>query len=186
MVTAVIDADGVIFDFLTPFKEIASNITHREITEVNNDWSLSSRYALTNCEVKKVFNILNENGLWSGFPLLEGADKALKKLIKTGADIYVVSSMPVEQVSNRIKALRRYKISLPVIALGVGSSKKDIYRKLKPDYVIDDYCKHLDEAKEANVKERFLINSSIHNEDRSSATKEFKSLVDSVNFMIGK
>lgn len=179
MIRIALDADGPIFNFLDPFKEIATEVTGRKIKRLNKSWSLSERYGLTNNEVKLVFDIFNQNGLWNGLPLMEDADRAIHDMVNVyKADILVVSSMPLEQVQNRVASLRRNNINLPVVAVGVGNKKTDVYKRFKPDYVIDDYVNHLNEAKLVGVKNRVLINGCEHDEDTASATEIYNSLFD--------
>lgn len=178
--TIVLDADGVIFNFLEPFKELASEITGREIKCVNKEWELHKRLNMTEAEVAKCIETFNSYQLWSALPLIEHADDAIRQLIEHGYKVNVVSSIPLEQVNSRREALARHNLNVTVIAVGLARTKSHVYDALRPDYVIDDYMQHIDEAKEQKVPNRFLIQSCPHLFDTSNATGVFNNLSQAV------
>jgi hypothetical protein len=180
MIRIAIDADGVIFNFLEPFKEIASELTRREINDISTAWNLCDRFDMSKEEVSETFDLLNKYGLWASLPILEDADKAIHQLLKCEAEIIVVSSMPQDQAHKRLEALARYGLHLPVVAVGVGNGKINIYQNFKPDFVIDDYMLHINEAKQLGIPHRILIESCVHKENTSSATAIFNNLVDAI------
>lgn len=177
-----LDADGVIFNFLSHFSHYASNELNRKVRTLNHDWELDERFGLSKTELDQVWNGFNASGQWQHLPVYKGAVEAIN-VLSVVFDMYVVTSMPEEMVHFRRKALDKHGINLPIVTPGFRRSKRQIYEMLGASVVIDDYSAHLIEALDAGIKHRILIEPFKSAINTDSATHKFKSLNHAVDPM---
>lgn len=173
------DADGVFFDFDASWEAVVARVTGAPISITPNVWPLDEKYSITPEELAECWRQFNEGGEWSLMPSIAGAPEWLNAVLDRGIRVSIVTSIDPLFAEQRRQAFRSAGVDPDRIELhcaGLGSSKLDIFRRLKPRLHIDDHGKHLTEAESAGVPVRVLLQGFM--QDHPHATHRVASLAN--------
>lgn len=153
--TIIVDLDGVIFNFISPFLDLVNKkygvaYTLKDITA----WSLEGCGIVQEKTTHELLNEFTELGMVEKLDALEGAVWALEQLRNLGASIKIATSRFINQqiqTHNSVYNTLGDIVDYPVIfTLQKYFSKSEIVKVLGGDVFIDDKPSNVREVKEKN------------------------------------
>jgi len=147
-----IDADQVLFDFLSTWHAVAENTLNRELVERNQSYHLIARYGLSMAEYHRCWAMFNRWDVWKDCPVIPDALEAVNAWLEADHEVFVISAVDVEARKARQRALDKLGLrQVRLMGVGFGGSKFDPLRILKPEIFADDLWVHCREAVDAGV-----------------------------------
>lgn len=155
MKVIALDVDGVLLNF-TPAFDIAAEIVLGRKLPINKDeyqmdhYHLAKRIGATNEDVEKIFTYMIETRMYSNLEPLEGVKEALQAIREAGFKICLVTALAEEAKEQRLENLKNKLDFVPdeIHCVGMGLSKADKLRQVKPDVFADDRLQYLECAPE--------------------------------------
>jgi len=112
-----------------------------------------------------------------------GIDKDLKD---AGHNVYIVTARPENSRTETIKMIETYFSYFDGVYVVPNNDKRDVYKNLDIDIVIDDHIDYINQAKEVGVGYRILVSTddTVYNHDFiESVCDEGAIVTDSVGFL---
>ncbi|MBU2760280.1 hypothetical protein [Acidithiobacillus sulfurivorans] len=147
-----IDADQVLFDFLSTWHTFAENTLKRELVERNQSYHLIARYGLSMAEFVRCCTMFDLRDAWKDCPVIPEALEAVQAWLEADHEVFVISAVSVKARKSRQKVLDKLGLrQVRLMGVGFGGSKFDPLRILKPEIFADDLWAHCREAVDAGV-----------------------------------
>jgi len=175
------DVDGVLLNFMKSFDQAAEIVLKKPIEvkkdEIEQDhYHLGKRVGTTIENVEKILNYMLDSRMYAEFEPLSGAKNALSKIRSKGYTMVIVTALPESAKEMRLENLKRVLDFEPDESyfVGMGCSKEDVLKKIKPDIFIDDRLAYLANApqetyhliwcdqKESQDAKEVLVNVHVH------------------------
>jgi phosphoglycolate phosphatase-like HAD superfamily hydrolase len=148
-----LDADGVLFKFMQTFDLAAEHILGRKVHVQQDEFQLdhyhlAKRVSTTDEKALEILEYMQTSGLYARLEAYEGVKEALQTIKEAGYDIYIVTALPEKTREMRLENLKNELDFIPkdIFCVGMGESKAEILKKLKPDIFIDDRIEYLASA----------------------------------------
>lgn len=174
--TIALDADGVILNFLHQWEISCLEKLGRKVSRVSPDYVLCERYDISRNEMLMVWEHFNAAGHWKKIPGIKGSAQAVHDLLYLGFDVQVITAINPIILPDRQSNFMSIGLpsNLPIHCVGNGK-KLETLTDLNAICFVDDHTFHLEEAKEAGVPVRILINDDT-NSTCADATHCMRSL----------
>lgn len=148
-----LDVDGVLLDFMPAFDKAAKELLGKDLP-LNKDeyqldhYHLGKRINATDEEVKNILQHMIDTRVYASLEPLPGAKEALIAIKEAGFDICVVTALPEMAKIMRLENLKEKLDFEPsaIHCVGMGMSKSDKLKEVKPDVFIDDRIDYLSSA----------------------------------------
>jgi len=158
---AVIDMDGVLFDFEEKWRLVSERLSGVKANQVSDYYKLKDRYNVSEDHIMDVFKSIN----WSLVPAYKESKEAID-LLKDEYFIHICSSADESLLKDRIFSLESNELHFDKITLtGFGGIKSPHY--VNADVVIDDYADHIKDAIKMSVPNVIMIDRN-YKEDHLS------------------
>lgn len=151
--TIALDTDGVLLDFMPAFDKAAAIVLGRPIIiqqdEYNMDYYyLSKRISVTQEQVEEILEYMQTSRMYENLAALKGAKEGVKAIEEAGFNICIVTALPEQAKLMRRNNLRNVLGLEPqeIYCVGMGMSKAEILKELKPDVFMDDRIEYLASA----------------------------------------
>lgn len=150
----VLDVDGVLLSFTSAFDMAAEiclgkkPVKNEEDNSPMSHYNLCKRLNITNDEVDRVLQFMQDSGMYAELKALEGAKEAVEKIKMAGFKIIICTALPESAKEMRLFNLQEAIGLVPDESyfVGMGMSKKDALAKIRPDVYVDDRINYLREA----------------------------------------
>lgn len=145
-----LDVDGVLLNFMPVFDKAAEMVLGYKPTiyqdEFNMDhYYLTSRINVDQSKIDEILDYMLETRMYANIPALKGAKEAIEKIKEEDFDIYIVTALPERAKEMRLENLLNELNLVPkeIFCVGMGLSKGDALKLLRPDIFIDDRIEYL-------------------------------------------
>ena len=144
-----LDCDGVLLDFLAHFKNMSEKALDRPLQYQKNVYNLQERFGLSEKELKHAMGHFYKTG-WDSLPAIQDAVTSAIRLQESGFRVVVVTALPEEFKTERLKNLKDHGFTPnEIYCVGVhnGHTKAEAFHVEQPIAVADDRLIYLKEAK---------------------------------------
>lgn len=148
-----LDVDGVLLNFMEEFDRVVRQIVGEHIVVKPDELNLThydvfKRYGITDEVKDSIFKYMIENRNYASLKPLEGVKEALEAIKAEGFKIYLVTALPEAAREMRLENLKTMLDFIPdeIHCVGMGMSKEEKLKEIRPDIFIDDRIDYLASA----------------------------------------
>jgi uncharacterized HAD superfamily protein len=162
-----LDVDGVIFDFVSAFREQAQNLLGRKFPKFSSDWEFGN-WNLNPAEWDKLWGSVRDSHNWfeNEKPINKKTVEYVKRLDSISELCFITNRMPTQGAS----VLRQTQEQLFYLAIDfptvlVRRDKGPAVAGLELDVFVDDYIENLRRVEECSPNTKLFLVNQTYNEN---------------------
>lgn len=160
------DVDGVIFDFVSAFREEAIKLFGRKFPKFSSDWEFGN-WNLTPGEYGKLWETIRRSDNWfhNEKPFTKETVRALQRLDKTSELCFITNRMSTQGAPVLLQTQLQLLDYIGFPTVLVRKDKGPAIAGLELDVYVDDYVENLYRAEECSPKTKLFLFNQTYNEN---------------------
>lgn len=163
-----LDVDGVIFDFVSAFREEATKLFDRKFPRFSSDWEFGN-WNLSPNEWDELWGKVRDSLNWFSWeekPFNKSTVQHVRTLDRISELCFITNRMPTKGQSVRYQTQEQlYEIGIEFPTVLVRKDKGPAIAGLELDVYVDDYVMNLHRAEECSPLTKLFLFNQTYNEN---------------------